>query len=215
MNFLLDARRTLRGDLKATKGKVQKATAQIELLEGKVADATAGLEERNRLLKEVEELKTERDRLKGEKQSLEDDLPRRLEEAGDAGYNEAGEYYKEQVGHLVKMAFKDGELKGINDTHPSSFLLGYQVGLDYAEVPKDDHRREPPVVPPVQLPIHLLPPIKVKFLPRVTFLPSRTIPPQPCCRIPLNSLPKSRTVGFVFDVLSTGRGQVLAPDLGL
>lgn len=50
---------------------------------------------------------------------------------------------------------RDGELKGIKETHKSSFLLGYQVWLDYIEVPKGDHRREPPVVPPVQLPNHL------------------------------------------------------------
>lgn len=66
---------------------------------------------------------------------------------------------------LVTDAFKkgelkgtrEGELKGIEKTHETSFLLGYQVGLDYMEVPQDDHRREPPVVPPVQLPRHLLP----------------------------------------------------------
>lgn len=134
---------------------MQGALAQIEQLEGKVAEAAAGLEERHRLLNEVKDLKAERDRLMEEKQRLVDDLPRQLEEAGDAGYKEAGEYYQKQVESLVKKAFKDGELRGINDTHPSSFLLGYQVGLDYAEVPNNDHRREPPVLPPVQLPIHL------------------------------------------------------------
>lgn len=156
VNVLLEARRSLRGDLKAKREEVQEAFAQIEQLKGKVADAEAGLEERDWLLKEVKYLKAERDRLKEEKQRLVDDLPRHLEEAKDAGYNEAGEYYKQQVEHLVKKAFKDGELRGTNDTHSPSFLLGYQVGLDYAEVPKDD-RRKPPVVPPVQLPIHLRP----------------------------------------------------------
>lgn len=159
VNFLLDARRSLRGELKASKAEVQEAFTQIELLKGKVADsdadAAAGLEERDWLLKELKDLTTERDRLKEEKKLLEDDLPRQLEEAGDVGYNEAGEYYKEQVGHLVKMAFKDEELKGIDTAHASSFLCRYQVGLDYAEVPEADHRREPPVVPPVDLPEHL------------------------------------------------------------
>ncbi|KAF7139018.1 hypothetical protein RHSIM_Rhsim07G0162000 [Rhododendron simsii] len=63
----------------------------------------------------------------------------------------------EIVQSLVIKAFKEGELKGIKDTHKSSFLGRYQVGLDYAEVPEVDHRREPPVVPPVQLPESLLP----------------------------------------------------------
>lgn len=54
-------------------------------------------------------------------------------------------------------AFKEGELRGIEETHNSSFLLGYQVRLDCAEVPKVDHQREPPVVPTVQLSSHLLP----------------------------------------------------------
>ncbi|KAF7123135.1 hypothetical protein RHSIM_Rhsim12G0098000 [Rhododendron simsii] len=72
--------------------------------------------------------------MKEEKKLMEDDLPRKLEEAGDAG-----------------------ELKGIKDTHISSFLRGYQVGFDYAEVPEVDHRREPPVVPPVELQESLLP----------------------------------------------------------
>ncbi|KAF7141440.1 hypothetical protein RHSIM_Rhsim06G0145900 [Rhododendron simsii] len=97
------------------------------------------------------------DRLKEEKKLMEDDLPNKLEEAGDAGYNEAGEYYQQQVQSLVTKAFKEGELKGIKDTDISSFLRGYQVGLDYAEVPEIDHRREPPVVPPVELPKSLLP----------------------------------------------------------
>lgn len=88
---------------------------------------------------------------------MEDELPGKLEEAGNAGYNEAGEYYRQQVEGIVKKAFKEGELKGIKDTHNTSFLRGYQNGLDYAEVPKANHRREPPVVPPMELPGHLLP----------------------------------------------------------
>ncbi|KAF7151393.1 hypothetical protein RHSIM_Rhsim02G0063000 [Rhododendron simsii] len=100
---------------------------------------------------------------------MEEELPKKLEDAGDAGYNEAGEYYAEQVQKLVAKAFKEGELKGINDTHSSSFLHGYQVGLDYAEVPKVDHRREPPVVPPLELP---------EVLPR-EHLPNPTTDAQP------------------------------------
>ncbi|KAF7115532.1 hypothetical protein RHSIM_RhsimUnG0052500 [Rhododendron simsii] len=55
---------------------------------------------------------------------MEEELSKKLEDAGDAGYNKAGEYYAEQVQKLP----------------------------DYAEVPKVDHRREPPVVPPLELP---------------------------------------------------------------
>lgn len=126
-------------------------------LEAKLTNAMVGLEQRDRLLTEVQNLKAERDRLLEEKRCLDADLPRLLEEADNASFNEASEYYKQQVEGLVKKFFKDGELKGIQETHNSSFFCGYQVGLDYAEVPEVDHQREPPVVPHVELPRHLLP----------------------------------------------------------
>ncbi|KAI8571767.1 hypothetical protein RHMOL_Rhmol01G0144300 [Rhododendron molle] len=132
---------------KVNQNGVKVATDLIEVLEVKVAEAAIGQEERDWLLIEIKDVKAERDRLKEEKKRMEDDLPRQLEEAKDPGYNEVDEYYKQQVEGLVKRGFKDGELKGIKDTNNSSFLRRYQVSLDYAEVPEDDHRREPPVVP--------------------------------------------------------------------
>lgn len=59
--------------------------------------------------------------------------------------------------NLIGKTFKEGETKRVVETHRSSFLLGFHVGLDYAEVPNVDHRREPPIVPEVQLSSHLLP----------------------------------------------------------
>ncbi|KAF7147792.1 hypothetical protein RHSIM_Rhsim03G0059300 [Rhododendron simsii] len=103
MDVLLETNRSLRVDLQAKRQEVEQSFEQIETLEAK------SVEEENA-------------RLKKERAQLEEDLPKRLEEASDAGYNEAGEYYQQQV------------------------------GLDYAEVPDADHRREPPVVPPLELP---------------------------------------------------------------
>lgn len=47
-------------------------------------------------------------------------------------------------------------MNGVKDIHHRSFLLGFHIGLDYAEVPKEDHRKESPVVPEVEMPSHLL-----------------------------------------------------------
>lgn len=107
-------------------------------LEKSVTKATEGLVETDRLQTEVQNLKEEWDRLLEEKKRSEEDLPKLLEKAGDAGYNEAGEHYKKQVEGLVNKAFKEREIKGVEETHNSSFLLGYHV-LDYAEVPKVNH----------------------------------------------------------------------------
>ncbi|KAF7145037.1 hypothetical protein RHSIM_Rhsim04G0129500 [Rhododendron simsii] len=133
MDVLLETNRSLREDLQGQRTKMERTVEEIETLEAKSAEE-------------------ENARLREEKARIEEDLPKQLEEAGDAGYNEAGEYYQQQVQSLVTNDFKEGELKGIRDTHHSSFLHGYQVGLNYAEVPKVDHRREPPVVPPLELP---------------------------------------------------------------
>ncbi|KAI8538307.1 hypothetical protein RHMOL_Rhmol09G0092300 [Rhododendron molle] len=123
MDVLLETKRSLRVDLQVKRQEARQAADQIEALEAKLAGAVARLEERNRLAIEVQNLKAERDKLKEEKQHLEDDLPRRLEEAGDAGFNETSEYCKEQVEGLVKKAFQDGELKGIQDIYAQ---VGYQ-----------------------------------------------------------------------------------------
>lgn len=152
MDILLESRRTLRGDLQAQRNEARVAAEEIERLEAQVADAAIVKEERDRLRSEVKKISAERDRLSDEKKRSEEEVPKLLEEAGNAGFNEAGEHYKLQVENLVKAAFKEGEAKGIQETHPSSFLRGYQVGLDYAEIPEADHRQEPPVVPPVELP---------------------------------------------------------------
>ncbi|KAI8555232.1 hypothetical protein RHMOL_Rhmol05G0158600 [Rhododendron molle] len=158
MDALLETRRSLRRDLQVKRDEANVAAELINALEEKVAEAAVGLEERDRLLIEVKDLKAERDRLKEEKQRWEDNLLRQLEQGGDAGYNEAGEHYKQQVEGLVKKVFKEGRMMGIEETHSSSFLLRYQVGLDYAEVPPVDHQREPLMVPSIQLPSDMLPP---------------------------------------------------------
>ncbi|KAF7127284.1 hypothetical protein RHSIM_Rhsim11G0017200 [Rhododendron simsii] len=105
----------VKGELRIKREEAKTDTKEIKKLEGRVAEAVIVLEERDRLLTEL------------------------LEEASDAGYNEAEEHYKQQVEGLVKKAFKDGELRGIEETHNSSFLLGYKAGLDYAEVHQVDH----------------------------------------------------------------------------
>lgn len=114
-----------------------------------MADAAAGLAKKEKLGTEVKDLKEEKDRLLGEKAQMEEEMAKKLEEAS--------EYYKNQLPGLIGTAFKVGEVKGVKETYRHSFLLGYQVGLDYAEVPKDGHLREPPVVPEVELSSHLLP----------------------------------------------------------
>ncbi|KAF7139874.1 hypothetical protein RHSIM_Rhsim06G0114000 [Rhododendron simsii] len=152
MEALLETRRSMRVDLQAKRRETDQSADRIEELEAQIAEAETVRQERDRLLLQLKDAGEENDRLKKKKQQMEEELPKKLEDAGDAGYNEAGEYYAEQVQKLVAKAFKEGELKGINDTHTSSFLHGYQVGLDYAEIPKVDHRREPPVVPPLKLP---------------------------------------------------------------
>ncbi|KAI8560403.1 hypothetical protein RHMOL_Rhmol04G0252600 [Rhododendron molle] len=126
MDVFLETKRSQRADLQAQRKEMEKALDKVEALEAKVANAATVKEERDRLLLEVQSLTAEWDQLKDEKKRSEEELSKLLEDAGDAGFNEAGEDYKKQVEDLV--------------------------GLDYAEVPKDDHRREPPVVPPVDLP---------------------------------------------------------------
>ncbi|KAF7120213.1 hypothetical protein RHSIM_Rhsim13G0002100 [Rhododendron simsii] len=152
MHALLDTKRSMRVDLQAKRKEADQLADRLEELEAQVAESESVRQERDRLLLQLKDAEEENTQLKMEKQQAEEELPKKLEEAGDAGYNEAGEYYQEQVQHLVTKAFREGELKGMKDTHHSSFLRGYQVGLDYAEVPKVDHRREPPVVPPMELP---------------------------------------------------------------
>ncbi|KAF7133301.1 hypothetical protein RHSIM_Rhsim09G0075400 [Rhododendron simsii] len=169
MNALLDTKRSMRVDLQAKRKEADQLADRLEELEAQVAESESFRQERDRLLLQLKDAEEENIQLKKEKQQMEEELPKKLEEAGDAGYNEAGEYYQEQVQNLVTKAFKEGELKGMKDTHHSSFLRGYQVGLDYAEVPKVDHRREPPVVPPMELP-EMLPHEEV---------PSPTIDSQP------------------------------------
>lgn len=161
IDFLLETRKTLRADLQGSRAEAQRLVKENEELEEKISSVTAIEGERDRLLAQVKDLTAERDRLVAEKKQAEDELPKKLEEAADAGFNEAGEEYTREVQKLIPEAFqkgtREGELKGILGTHESSFLLGFQKGLDYMEVPENDHRREPPVVPPVQLPSHLLP----------------------------------------------------------
>ncbi|KAF7144626.1 hypothetical protein RHSIM_Rhsim04G0140000 [Rhododendron simsii] len=152
MEALLETRRSMRVDLQAKRREANQLADRIEELEAQIAEAETVRQERDWLLLQLEDAGEENDRLKKEKQQMEEELPKKLEDAGDAGYNEAGEYYAEQVQKLVAKAFKEGQLKGINDTHTSSFLHGHQVGLHYAQVPKVDHQREPPVVPPLELP---------------------------------------------------------------
>ncbi|KAF7144307.1 hypothetical protein RHSIM_Rhsim05G0054300 [Rhododendron simsii] len=152
MHALLDTKRSMRVDLQAKRKEADQLADRLEELEAQVAESESVRQERDRLLLQLKDAEEENTQLKKEKQQAEEELPKKLEEAGDAGYDEAGEYYQEQVQHLVTKAFREGELKGMKDTHHSSFLRGYQVGLDYAEVPKVDHRREPPVVPPMELP---------------------------------------------------------------
>ncbi|KAF7147517.1 hypothetical protein RHSIM_Rhsim03G0108900 [Rhododendron simsii] len=151
MDVLLETNRSLRVDLQAKRQEVEQSTEQIEALVAKVAEVDIVQQERDQLLLQIKSAEEDNARLKKEKAQLEEDLPKRLEGASDAGYNEAGEYYQQQVQSLVIKAFKEGELKGAKDTHHSSFLRGYQVGLDYAKVPEADHRREPPVVPSLEL----------------------------------------------------------------
>ncbi|KAF7145187.1 hypothetical protein RHSIM_Rhsim04G0192000 [Rhododendron simsii] len=159
MEVLLESRRSMRENLQAKRKEADQLSDRIEELEAQIAEAEIVRQERDRLLLQLKDAGEENDRLKREKQQMEEELPKKLKDAGDASYNEAEEYYAEQVQKLVAKAFKEGKLKGINDTHSSSFLHGYQVGLDYAEVPKVpkvDHRREPPVVPPLEL-LEILP----------------------------------------------------------
>ncbi|KAF7153042.1 hypothetical protein RHSIM_Rhsim01G0168800 [Rhododendron simsii] len=156
IDSLLDLRRSLRGELKAEKAEAQEAADKVQRLIKSVAEAADRLVKRERLLKEVKDLKEEKYRLLGERDQAEEEMVKRLEEAGDSRYNEAGKDYANQLSGLISKAFKEGEVKGVRDTHRRSFLLGYQVGLDYVEFPKDDHRREQPVVPEVELPSHLL-----------------------------------------------------------
>jgi hypothetical protein len=161
IDLLLETRKTLRADLQVSRADALRLSKENEQLEEKISSVTVLEGERDRLLAQVKDLTAERDRLVAEKKQAEDELPKKLEEAADAGFNEAGEEYTLQVQKLIPEAFlkgtKEGELKGILATHETSFLLGFQKGLDYMEVPENDHRREPPVVPPVQLPSHLRP----------------------------------------------------------
>ncbi|KAF7145277.1 hypothetical protein RHSIM_Rhsim04G0047800 [Rhododendron simsii] len=150
MDILLESKRSLRIDIQAKRKEADQLAKQIDSLEAKVAESDGVRQERDRLLLQIKNAEEENNRLRKKKQQMVEELPKLLEDAGDAGYNEAGEYYQQQVQNLVTKAFKEGELKGIKDTHHSSFLRGYQVGLDYAEVPAADHRREPPVVPPLE-----------------------------------------------------------------
>lgn len=62
-----------------------------------------------------------------------EEVLKKLQEAGDAGYSEAGADYEKQVRDLVAKAFINGEIKGVAKTHNSSFLLGFHIGLDYAD----------------------------------------------------------------------------------
>ncbi|KAF7129979.1 hypothetical protein RHSIM_Rhsim10G0097000 [Rhododendron simsii] len=109
MDAVIEASRSLRGDLKVKREEAKMATEEIEKLEEKVADVAAGLKERDRLLIEVKDLKAEWDQLKEEKKHLEDDLPRKLKEAG--------EHYKEQVESLP-----DSQLEPL-----------FQAGANYPE----------------------------------------------------------------------------------
>lgn len=145
----LDSKMSLKRELKAEKAEVQKATEEIQKLKKSVADTAAGLAEKEKLGTEVKDLKEERDRLLGEKARMEEEMAKKLEEAS--------EYYKNQLIGLIGTTFKEGEVKGVKETYRHSFLLGYQVGLDYAEVPKDGHLREPAVVPEVELSSRMLP----------------------------------------------------------
>lgn len=164
MDSLFSSRKSLRNELKSKRTEAQKATAKVERLKKAVANAMNGLAERERLLTKVKDLKEERDQLLEEKSQAEkekgraeEELEKKLQEASDVGYNEAKRDYEQQVRNLVDETFKEGETKRVVETHRSSFLLGFHVGLDYAEVPKVDHRRKPPIVPEVQLSSHLLP----------------------------------------------------------
>lgn len=157
MDVLFETKRSLRGDLQAKRKEAKEAADQIEKLEAKVVEASAGLEERDRLQVLLEKVEAERDRLKEEKKKMEEELPKKLKEVGGAGYNEAGEYYQKQVEDLVRKAFRDWGAERDKGHPRPAFLRDYQVGLNYADVPEVDHRREPPVVPPVELPEHLLP----------------------------------------------------------
>ncbi|KAF7151064.1 hypothetical protein RHSIM_Rhsim02G0086800 [Rhododendron simsii] len=121
MDVFLETKRSLRVDLRAKSKEVDQFADQVEALEVKVAEAESVRQERDRLLLQIKDAEEENGQLKKEKQQMEEDLPKKLEDAGDVV---------------------------VATTRP--------VGLDYAEVPEADHRREPPVVPPLELPEALL-----------------------------------------------------------
>lgn len=81
----------------------------------------------------------------------------KLVEAGDQGFNEAGEEYKKMLLGLIAKAHQEGEVKGVKETHSRSFLTGYQVGLDYARIATVSHLREPPPFQEIKLPSHPVP----------------------------------------------------------
>ncbi|KAF7138835.1 hypothetical protein RHSIM_Rhsim07G0158000 [Rhododendron simsii] len=93
MDVLLKTKRPFRGGLQAKRKEAEQFANQIEELEAKVAEAKTVRQERDRLLLRIKDAEAENDQLKEEKEQMEEDLPRKLEEAGDAGYYEAGEYY--------------------------------------------------------------------------------------------------------------------------
>ncbi|KAF7121425.1 hypothetical protein RHSIM_Rhsim13G0131300 [Rhododendron simsii] len=103
-----------------------------------------------------------------------------MEEKMEKKLEEASEYYKNQLPGLIGAAFKEGEVKGVKETFRHSFLLGYQVGLDYAKVPKGSHLREPPVVPEVELSNHLLPSKQPDPAPILMKMPPRSASGIPC-----------------------------------
>ncbi|KAF7141668.1 hypothetical protein RHSIM_Rhsim06G0074600 [Rhododendron simsii] len=137
MHALLDTKRSMRVDLQAKRKEADQLADRLEELEAQVAESESVRQERDRLLLQLKDAEEENIQLKKEKQQAEEELPKKLEEAGDAGYNEAGEYYQEQVQNLVTKAFREGELKGMKDTHHSSFLRGTRSALIMPKFPRE------------------------------------------------------------------------------
>lgn len=64
----------------------------------------------------------------------------KLVEAGDQGFNEAGEEYKKMLLGLIAKAHQEGEVKGVKETHSRSFLTAEPPSTSGAAEPRCNQR---------------------------------------------------------------------------
>ena len=169
---LMTSRERARKSARDRKDELEKATAELAGMKETVAAAGRAIQETELLKKKVEELEQAKADAESARKRMEDELEPKLAKARDEGFNEAGEEYQKMLPGILAKGISTGEGRAKKEIHPLSFRQGYLAGLDRADVPGNDPRREN-----ISVPEFAEPPAQPRPSPPPPQPSSTTVPP--------------------------------------